>query len=73
MSATRQIGILLIVAGILALAYGGFRYTRHTSRADVGPVHLSVQHRETIAVPVWAGIGVIVLGGVLIAVDGRST
>jgi hypothetical protein len=73
MSATRLIGILFIVAGILALAYGGFTYTRHTSTADVGPVHMSVQHRETVAIPVWAGIGVIVLGGVLIAVDGRRT
>jgi len=73
MSATRLIGILFIVAGILALAYGGFTYTRHTSTADVGPVHLSVQHRETVAIPIWAGIGVIVLGGVLIAVDGRRT
>lgn len=73
MSATRLIGILFIVAGILALAYGGFTYTRHTSTADVGPVHLSVRHRETVAVPVWAGIGVIVLGGVLIAIDGRRT
>lgn len=73
MSATRLIGILFIVAGVLALAYGGFTYTRHTSTADVGPVHLSVQHRETVNVPVWAGIGVIVLGGVLIALDGRKT
>jgi len=73
MSATRLIGILFIVAGVLALAYGGFTYTRHTSTADVGPVHLSVQHRETVNVPVWAGIGVIVLGGVLIALDGRRT
>ena len=73
MSATKLIGILFIVAGILALAYGGFTYTRHTSAADVGPVHLSVQHRETVAVPVWAGIGVIVLGGVLIALDSRKT
>jgi len=71
MSATKLIGILLIVAGILALAYGGFTYTRHTSTADVGPVHLSVQHRETVAIPVWAGIAVIVVGGVLIAVEGR--
>lgn len=63
----------MIVAGILALAYGGFTYTRHTSTADVGPLHVSVQHRETVPVPVWAGIAVIVLGGVLIAVDGRRS
>jgi hypothetical protein len=63
----------MIAAGILALAYGGFTYTKHTSTADVGPLHVSVQHRETVPVPVWAGIGVIVLGGVLIAVDGRRS
>ena len=73
MSATKVIGILFIVIGVLALAYGGFTYTRHTSTADVGPLHVSVQHRETVAVPVWAGIGVIVLGGVLIALDSRRT
>jgi multidrug transporter EmrE-like cation transporter len=73
MSATKWIGIVLIVGGLLALAYGGFTYTRRTSTADVGPIHLSVQHRETVAVPVWAGLGVIVLGGVLIAVGGRRT
>jgi hypothetical protein len=73
MSATRLIGVLLIAAGVLALIYGGFTYTKHTTTADVGPVQLSVQHRQTVDVPVWAGIGVIVLGGVLIALDGRRT
>jgi len=73
MSATRLIGIVMIVAGVLALIYGGFTYTRHTSTADVGPLHVSVQHRQTVNVPVWAGIGVIVLGGLVIALDGRRT
>jgi hypothetical protein len=73
MSAARLIGVLLIVGGVLALIYGGFTYTRHTSTANVGPVHLAVQHRETVAVPVWAGIGVIVLGGLVLAMDGRRS
>ncbi|HLK71098.1 MAG TPA: hypothetical protein VKT19_04040 [Steroidobacteraceae bacterium] len=71
MSASKLIGILLIVAGALALIYGGFTYTRHTSTADVGPIHVAVQHRQTVAVPVWAGIGAIVLGAVVIAMDAR--
>ncbi len=71
MSATKLIGILLIVGGVLALIYGGFTYTRHSSTATVGPLQLNVQHRQTVAVPVWAGIGVIVLGGLVIALDGR--
>jgi TRAP-type C4-dicarboxylate transport system permease small subunit len=71
MSAAKLIGVLFIVGGILALIYGGFTYTRHTSTADVGPLHVSVQHRQTVAVPIWAGIGVIVLGSLVIALDGR--
>lgn len=73
MSAAKLIGLLLIVAGILSLIYGGFTYTRHTSTADVGPLHVSVQHRQTVAVPIWAGIGVIVLGGLVIAMDARRS
>ncbi|HTT04482.1 MAG TPA: hypothetical protein VMF64_04280 [Steroidobacteraceae bacterium] len=73
MNAAKLIGVLLIVAGILALIYGGFTYTRHTSTADVGPLHVSVQHRQTVAVPIWAGIGVIVLGSVVIAMNGRRS
>lgn len=71
MGVTRLIGIVLIVAGIVALVYGGFSYTRHTSSADVGPVHVSVAHRETVPVPIWAGIGIVVLGGVLLAGGSR--
>jgi multidrug transporter EmrE-like cation transporter len=73
LSATKLIGIVLIVAGILGLAYGGFTYTRHTNAADIGPLHVSVAHRETVPVPVWVGIGVIVLGGLVLASDGRRT
>ncbi len=73
MNTSRLIGILLIVAGVIALIYGGFTYTRHTDTARVGPIHLSVQHRQTIAVPVWAGIGVIVLGGLVIGFGGRNS
>lgn len=73
MSATKLIGLLCIVAGVLALAYGGFTYTRHTGSATVGPLHVSVQHRQTVSVPVWAGIGVIVLGGIIVALDRRGT
>lgn len=73
MSAARVLGIVLIAGGILALIYGGFTYTRHTSTADVGPLHVSVAHRQTVVVPIWAGIGAIVLGGLALAMDGRRS
>jgi hypothetical protein len=57
---------VLIVAGVLGLAYGSFSYTKETHHATLGPIDLSVKDRETINVPVWAGVGAIVVGGVLL-------
>jgi hypothetical protein len=73
MNASRLIGILLIAAGVIALVYGGFTYTRRTDAANVGPIQLSVQHRQTVSIPIWAGIGVIVLGGLVIGFGGRNS
>jgi len=66
MNSVRIAGIALIVAGILGLAYGGFSYTKETHSSKVGPIELSVKDKERVNVPVWAGVGAIVLGGVLL-------
>lgn len=71
MTATRIAAIVLIVAGVLGLAYGGFSYTRQTHQARIGPLELSVSERETVNIPLWAGVGAIVIGGVLL-VGGRG-
>lgn len=72
MNATRIVGLVLIVAGILALAYGGFSYTKETTAVKLGPVELSVKEKEQVNVPVWAGIGAIVVGGALVLLGGRK-
>ena len=46
MNPVKIIAILLIVGGILGLAYGGFSYTKETHRADIGPIHLEVAEKE---------------------------
>ena len=61
------LGIVLLVAGILALAYGGFSYTKDTTAVKLGPLELSVKEKESINVPVWAGIATAVAGGLLLA------
>lgn len=66
MNAIRIAAIALIVAGALALAYGGFSYTKETHEAKLGPIELSVQERETVNIPIWAGVAGIVIGGVLL-------
>jgi hypothetical protein len=66
MNITRAIAIALIALGVLALVYGGFSYTKDTTAVKLGPVELSVKEKETVNVPVWVGVGAIVIGGLLL-------
>ena len=66
MNASKIIGIVLIVAGALVLAYGSFTFTKDTHTANIGPLSLSVKEKETVNVPVWAGIAAIVAGGLVL-------
>jgi uncharacterized membrane protein len=68
MNAFKMLAIVLIVAGTLGLVYGGFTYTKETHEAKVGPIELSVKDKETVNVPVWAGVGAIVAGVILLFV-----
>ncbi len=66
MNAIKILAIVLIVAGVLGLVYGGFTYTKHTDEAKLGPIELSVQHKQTVNIPIWAGVGAIVVGSGLL-------
>jgi len=66
MNAVKLMAIVLIVAGILGLAYGSFSYTKETHGVKLGSLELSVKDKQTVNVPVWAGVGAIVAGGVLL-------
>ena len=72
MNSTRIIAIVLIVAGILGLAYGGFSYDKETVAAKLGPFEMKVTETKTVNVPLWAGIGAIVAGAVLLGLGGRK-
>jgi uncharacterized membrane protein YidH (DUF202 family) len=61
-----MLAIVLIVAGALALVYGGFSYTKETHQARLGSLELSIRDTETVNVPVWLGVGAIVAGLVLL-------
>jgi len=71
MNTRKLAAIMLIVAVALGLAYGGFSYTKATHQAAVGAVRLSLNEKQYVNVPVWAGIGAIVIGGLLL-LGGRS-
>jgi len=67
MQGTKLFGAILLVLGILAVAYGGFSYTKNTENVELGPIKIQVQDKERINVPLWAGIAVAIAGGVLLA------
>jgi uncharacterized membrane protein YidH (DUF202 family) len=67
MKGTKLLGAVLLGLGILALAYGGFAYTKNTENVDLGPIHFQVKDRETVNIPLWAGVAVAIVGGVLLA------
>ncbi len=72
MSPMKIVGAVLIVAGVLALAYGGFSFTKETHKAEIGPLKLSVKEKENVNVPQWAGIGAIVLGVIFLVLPSKK-
>lgn len=73
MNAVKFVAIVLMAGGILGLVYGSFSYTRETHEARIGPIELSVKDRRTVNVPLWAGVGAIVIGGALLLVGGKKS
>lgn len=70
MTASRWVGLILIVLGVLGLVYGGITYTRNRQAVDIGPLEINVEEKESIPVPpllgglaIAAGVVVLVLGG----------
>jgi hypothetical protein len=72
MSAVKFAAIALIVAGTLGLVYGSFSYTKVTHEAKLGPIELSLKDTQRVNVPVWAGVGAIAIGGVLLLVGSKK-
>ncbi len=72
MNSIKIAAMVLIVAGILGLVYGGFSYTKETHETKLGPIELSVKDKETVNVPVLAGVGAIVVGGALLLFAGKK-
>jgi hypothetical protein len=71
MAAKQIVAIVLIALGVLGLVYGSFSYTKEEHEAKIGPLRFSIKEKETINVPVWAGVGAIGIG-VILLVTGRK-
>jgi TRAP-type C4-dicarboxylate transport system permease small subunit len=62
MNALKIVAVVLIVAGVAGLVYGGFSYTKDSQAAKLGPLELTITEKETVNIPIWAGAGAIVIG-----------
>jgi hypothetical protein len=71
MNPLKIVGLLLIAGGVLGLVYGSFTYTKETHEAKIGPLEMAVKEKETVNVPVWAGVGAIVIGCGLLLAGGK--
>jgi TRAP-type C4-dicarboxylate transport system permease small subunit len=71
MNPVKLIAIVLILAGMLGLVYGGFSYTKDTTVVKLGPLEVSAKERQTVNVPMWTGVGAIVIGGLLLVFGGK--
>jgi len=66
MNPVKVLAIVLILGGMLGLAYGGFSYTKDTTVVKIGPLEVSAKEKQTVNVPIWVGVGAIVVGGLLL-------
>ena len=71
MNTVKVIAIILIIAGVLGLVYGGFSYTKDTTVVKLGPLEVSAKEKQTVNVPMWTGVGAIVIGGLLLVFGGK--
>lgn len=68
----RTLGVVLIIAGVLALVYQGFTYTKREKVIDVGPIEASVDKKERV--PLSPIIGAVALvGGIVLVLSGRKS
>ena len=72
MNTLKSTALVLIVAGVLGLGYGSFSFTKETHDVKLGPIEMSVKEKETVNIPVWAGIGAIAIGAALLLLGGRK-
>ena len=73
MNSIKMIAVALMIAGVLALVYGGFSYTKDTTALKLGSVELSVKENKSVNIPIWAGVAAVVAGGLMLLMGGRKS
>jgi hypothetical protein len=66
------VGIVLIVLGLAGLAYKSFTVPGEKKGVQIGSLDLSVQKKERVEVPTWAGVAAVAVGAALLVAGGRK-
>lgn len=64
----KAVAVILIVLGLVGLAWGGFTYTTREKLVDIGPIHASVEKTHNVPVLPFAGALALMGGVVFLAV-----
>ncbi len=72
MKTVKIVGIILIIGGILGVVFGGFSYTKKTQEIKMGPMEMTIKDKQTVDIPMWASISVMVLGGALLFLGSKK-
>ncbi|MDD3774631.1 MAG: hypothetical protein PHV08_01595 [Sulfurovaceae bacterium] len=62
----------MIIGGILGAVFGGFSYTKKTQEIKMGPMEMTIKDKQTVDIPMWASISVMVLGGALLFLGSKK-
>lgn len=73
MNPLKVAALILIAVGVIGLAYGGFTYTRSTTETQIGPIDLVVHDKQQVNIPIWAGVGAIMIGAAMLLVPGKNS
>ncbi len=72
MKPRKILGLVVLIAGILMLVYGGFSYTQKTHEGNIGSLELSINEKKTVYIPIWVGVVVTVAGGGLLFIQRKK-
>jgi len=72
MNGSKLAALVLIIAGVLGLPFGGFTYTKKTHDANIGPMSISIKDKETVNIPIWAGAGAIIAGVLILVIRTKN-
>lgn len=68
----RVLGIVLMLAGAVVLAYGHFSWTTHSPAAHAGPLHWETTRHHTVPLPPLLGVSGLLIGGIVLVTSGKG-